>query len=111
MFGLYPRNGYKPVSIGRAITCAEWDALVSRLNLTDEKISGIFEEVVGEAYGDAAVKMTCRQIAVNPPGQAPTIAAGLCKSGVEAFSGSPGRVNIRIDPSVDYRIPMEALII
>jgi hypothetical protein len=108
MFNLCPRGGYAPLTVGRAIAPEEWDVFIDKHDLMDDTISDPFEDTYGAYYGpvpnDISIKMTCRQVAIS--GNAIYAESELKERGIYAFSGSPGRLNIRVDPALAYNIPM-----
>lgn len=93
---LIPRDGYQ-VSVKRAATKEEFDAVCAEYNLTEDDISNAFIDSVGSLYGEEATKtFTSKQIRV-PASAAIGLEGKLKEKGIQASNGSPGRVNIRID--------------
>lgn len=92
---LAPRGGFV-VTLRRAITDEEFEALKEKYNLTPNDITEPFIDTAGEIYGKKATRtFTAIQIRVNA-GEAIPLEHELRDKGIEAFNGSPGRVNIRI---------------
>lgn len=95
ILGLCPRVDSTP-TIGRAITTEEWDALVEKYELTEEKISSEFVETKRSLFDrENGVEYTSRQISVDPSAAIP-LETELKSKGIEASNGSPCRVNIRV---------------
>jgi uncharacterized Zn ribbon protein len=93
--GLEPRSGFKPVETGRAITPDEFSEIENRLQLTEDDISEEFEDTKGHMLGPKnQVNVIVKQIKVD--GKAIGLERELQNKGIEAFSGSPGRLNIRV---------------
>ena len=94
MGGLIPRGGFN-VPVGRAITAEELKEIVEKYSLTDDEISEEFENVIGGIYGEEYAK-TIKSIQVKVSGnEAIPLETALKEKGIQAGSGSPGRVNIR----------------
>jgi hypothetical protein len=95
-YGMMPRGGFK-VAIGRSITAGELEEIFNKYHLGPEDVSAEFADKSGMLYGEKYAKTyTSRQIRV-PTDKALSIEHKLRDKGIEAFSGSPGRVNIRTD--------------
>jgi hypothetical protein len=94
LYGMAPRGGFKPLNIGRAATEAEFSKIVKKYELTDDDVSAEFSSTLGEAYGSAKEVIKVRQIHIH--GTAIPVENEIRESGIYAFSGSPGRVNIRV---------------
>ena len=96
-----PRNGFD-VKLGRAITEEELSLIRKKYNITDNDISGEFEDTKGKIYGKYAKSYTCVQVRVDA-----SIAIGLeselVSMGIEAGNISPGRVNIRVGTAACVR--------
>lgn len=90
-----PRKGFT-VKLGRPITQEELDKIISKYKLTDDDISGRFQDVKGKIYGKYAKTYTCIQVRVKD-GQAIGLEQELVAMGIEANNIAPGRVNIRVD--------------
>lgn len=91
-----PRNGFD-IKLGRAITDEELSHIREEYHITDDDISGTFEDVKGKLYGIKYAKTyTCVQVRVDA-----TIAIHLenelLSMGIEAGNIAPGRVNIRVE--------------
>jgi hypothetical protein len=94
MCGLIPRDGFK-VPIGRAITAEELREVIEKYGLTDAEVSEEFENVIGGIYGEEYAK-TIKSIQVKvSENEAIPLETALKEMGIQAGSGSPGRVNIR----------------
>ena len=92
---LVPRGGYK-ISLGRAITDAEFENLVKKYNLTEDSISNEFVDVKGDIYGEKYRKVfTSVQINIKSS-DALSLEEELRNKGIEASNIAAGRVNIRI---------------
>jgi len=95
--GLEPRQGFKPIQIGRAITSEEWNTLVSSQALTEDDISDEFEDVYGDIYGPKTrVVITVRQIKCKANGDNIPLSRELQDKGIQASAPTAGRVNIRV---------------
>ncbi len=95
MNNMYKKDGYK-VPLGRPMRQDELDEIISRYNLTENEISESYEETKGECYGEKdMVKFSAIQIKID--GNPITLERELQKKGIEAFSGSSGRLTIRIN--------------
>lgn len=90
-----PRNGFD-VQVGRAITGEELSNIREEYNITDDDISGTFEDVKGKIYGKYAKVYTCVQVKVDNTKAIP-LEEQLTKMGIEAGNIAPGRVNIRVE--------------
>lgn len=90
-----PKNGFD-VQVGRAITGEELSNIREEYNITDDDISGTFEDVKGKIYGKYAKVYTCVQVKVDNTKAIP-LEEQLTKMGIEAGNIAPGRVNIRIE--------------
>lgn len=90
-----PKNGFD-VQVGRAITGEELSNIREEYNITDDDISGTFEDVKGKIYGKYAKVYTCVQVKVDNTKAIP-LEEQLTKMGIEAANIAPGRVNIRVD--------------
>lgn len=94
MCRLIPREGFK-VNVGRAITEEELEGLKQEYGLTDDDISKEFDDEKGAIYGDDT-KQTYKAIQIRVlANEAIALEEKLRERGIEASSGSPGRVNIR----------------
>ncbi|WP_333813859.1 hypothetical protein [Muricomes intestini] len=93
---MIPREGFS-IEPGRPITSEEFDELCKKYNLADDTVSGEFGDRIGSIYGEKYTKyFKSIQIKVGP-GEAIPLEGYLRNKGIEAFNGSPGRVNIRTD--------------
>lgn len=90
-----PRNGFD-IKLGRAITFEELNDLREEYHITDDDISGTFEDVKGAIYGKYAKTYTCVQVRVDN-NKAILLEGHLIKMGIEAANIAPGRVNIRVE--------------
>lgn len=90
-----PRNGFD-IKLGRGITSEELNAIREEYHITDDDISGTFEDVKGKIYGKYAKTYTCVQVRVDHNKVIP-LEDQLIKMGVEAGNIAPGRVNIRVE--------------
>ena len=90
-----PRNGFD-INLGRAITSEELSGIREEYHITDDDISGEFEDVKGKIYGKYAKTYTCVQVRVDD-GMAILLEERLLKMGIEAGNIAPGRVNIRVE--------------
>lgn len=90
-----PKNGFD-VQVGRAIAGEELSNIREEYNITDDDISGTFEDVKGKIYGKYAKVYTCVQVKVDNTKAIP-LEEQLTKMGIEAGNIAPGRVNIRVD--------------
>ena len=90
-----PRNGFD-IKLGRAITDEELLQIREEYNITDEDITGTFEDVKGKIYGKYAKTYTCVQVRVDAA-RAIELESKLVNMGVEAGNIAPGRVNIRVE--------------
>lgn len=90
-----PRNGFD-IKLGRAITSEELSKIRKEYHITDNDISGTFEDVKGSIYGKYAKPYTCVQVRVEH-NVAITLEEQLMKMGIEAGNIAPGRVNIRVE--------------
>lgn len=90
-----PRNGFD-IKLGRGITSEELNAIREEYHITDDDISGTFEDVKGKIYGKYAKTYTCVQVRVDHNKAIP-LEDQLIKMGVEAGNIAPGRVNIRVE--------------
>lgn len=96
--GLIPRGGYH-VEIGRPVTEAEFSDIVARYELTEDDISDEFTDSRGELFGkDYSVSFVSQQIRLKTSEETLTLERELRNKGIEASSGSPGRINIRVEP-------------
>lgn len=90
-----PRCGFN-VELGRAITQKEMDKIIEKYNLTSDDMSSKFIYTKGAIYGEKYSKSyTAVQIRID--GNGITLEHYLRDLGIEASSGYPGRVNIRIE--------------
>lgn len=89
-----PKNGFD-IRLGRAITEEELDAIRKEYSITDDDISGKFDDVKGRIYGKYAKTYTCVQVRVDN-NKAISLEERLLKMGIEAGNIAPGRVNIRV---------------
>lgn len=91
-----PKDGI-PVKLGRAITSDEFADLVAEYGLTEDDISDTFKDTKGKIYGRRNEKeYTCIQVQVDVK-KAIELEGKLQKMGIEAMSGAPRRVNIRVE--------------
>lgn len=89
-----PKDGFD-LGIGRAITAQEFKAFKDKYNLTESDISDEFVVVKGSFYGkkyEKSFTVVQVKIALN----AIPAETELQTKGIEAYSGAPERVNIRI---------------
>ena len=89
-----PRNGFD-IKLGRSITSEELSRIREEYHITDDDISGEFEDVKGAIYGKYAKTYTCVQVRVDDS-KAISLEERLLKMGIEAGNIAPGRVNIRV---------------
>lgn len=90
-----PRNGFD-IKLGRAITSEELSGIREEYHITDDDISGEFEDVKGAIYGKYAKTYTCVQVRVDAA-RAIELESKLVNMGIEAGNIAPGRVNIRVE--------------
>lgn len=90
-----PRNGFD-INLGRAITSEELSDIREEYHITDDDISGEFEDVKGKIYGKYAKTYTCVQVRVDAS-QAIKLESNLVSKGIEAGNIALGRVNIRVE--------------
>lgn len=90
-----PKDGFD-IKIGRAITKEEFDSICSQYNITDDNISGKFDDVKGKMYGKYAKTYACVQVRVDAV-KAIELEGKLVNMGIEAGNIAPGRVNIRVE--------------
>ena len=90
-----PKNGFD-IKLGRAITPEELSEIREEYHITDDDISGTFEDVKGKLYGKYAKTYTCVQVRVDNNKAIP-LEDQLVKMGIEAGNIAPGRVNIRVE--------------
>lgn len=90
-----PRNGFD-IKLGRAITSEELSGIREEYHITDNDITGTFEDVKGKIYGKYAKTYTCVQVRVDAT-QAIEFESKLVNMGIEAGNIAPGRVNIRVE--------------
>ena len=90
-----PKNGFD-IKLGRAITNDELDDIRKEYDITDDDISGKFDDVKGKLYGKYAKTYTCVQVRVDAS-QAIGLESNLVSKGIEAGNIAPGRVNIRVE--------------
>ena len=90
-----PRNGFD-IKLGRAITNEELSRIREEYHITDDDITGTFEDVKGKIYGKYAKTYTCVQVRVDAA-RAIELESKLVNMGIEAGSIAPGRVNIRVE--------------
>jgi hypothetical protein len=96
IYGMMPRNGFN-VQLGRSITAKELEEILKEYNLRPEDVSTEFADESGRLYGEKYTKTyPARQIRV-PIDKALSLEQKLRNKGIEAFSGSPGRINIRTE--------------
>lgn len=88
-----PKNGFD-IKLGRAITEKELSVIRAEYHITDDDISGRFDDVKGAIYGKYAKTYTCVQVRVDAS-QAIGLERKLRKMGVEANNIAAQRVNIR----------------
>ena len=94
--GFIPRGGYE-VSLGRAATEEEFAAVCREYGLGEDDISDVFADTKGEIFGEAYKKtFPARQIRVRSGRESIALERKLREMGIEATSGSPGRLNIRV---------------
>lgn len=90
-----PRSGFN-IKLGRAITNEELLQIREEYNITDEDITGTFEDVKGKLYGKYAKTYDCVQVRVDAA-RAIELESKLVNMGIEAGNIAPGRVNIRVE--------------
>lgn len=90
-----PRNGFD-VKLKRAITDEELSHIREEYHITDDDISGKFEDIKGKIYGKYAKTYTCVQIRVDAT-VAIRLESELVSMGIEAGNIAPGRVNVRVE--------------
>lgn len=90
-----PRNGFD-IKLGRSITNEELSHIREEYHITDNDISGMFEDVKGKIYGKYAKVYTCVQLRVDAT-VAIELEEKLNRMGIEAENIAPGRVNIRVE--------------
>lgn len=90
-----PRNGFD-IKLGRAITNEELSHIREEYHITDNDITGTFEDVKGKIYGKYAKTYTCVQVRVDAA-RAIELESKLVNMGIEAGNIAPGRVNIRVE--------------
>ena len=90
-----PRNGFD-IKLGRAITNEELSHIREEYHITDNDITGTFEDVKGKLYGKYAKTYACVQVRVDAT-QAIGLESKLINLGIEAGNIAPGRVNIRVE--------------
>lgn len=90
-----PRNGFN-IKLGRAITNEELSHIREEYHITDNDITGTFEDVKGKLYGKYAKTYACVQVRVDAT-QAIGLESKLINLGIEAGNIAPGRVNIRVE--------------
>lgn len=90
-----PKKGFN-IQLGRIITEEELNLIREKYNITDDDISGKFEDAKGKLYGKYARTYTCVQVRVNEL-QAIDLEQKLISMGIEAANIAPGRVNIRVE--------------
>lgn len=90
-----PRDGFD-IKLGRAITIEELKLIREEYNITDDDISGRFEDVKGAIYGKYAKVYICVQVRVDAT-VAIDLEEKLNRMGIEAGNIAPGRVNIRVE--------------
>ena len=93
--GLVPRKGFPPVRVGRAMTPEEFDAFCGRHNLSDNKVSGPMEYIVGEIYGSEAAR-TVKVKKIEHVAHGIMKEAELMDMGVFAACDQPGTLYIRV---------------
>ena len=89
-----PKSGFD-IKLGRAITDEELSKIREEYHITDDDISGTFEDVKGAIYGKYARTYTCVQIKVGVS-QAIGLERKLRNIGIEANNIAAQRVNIRV---------------
>jgi hypothetical protein len=92
---LVPRNGFKPLDLGRFATKAEFTEIVTTYGLTEDDISDEFEQIVGEVYGPA-VKQTIKVRQLRIEGNAIPAESAIQNRGIYAQSNDAGRIDIRV---------------
>jgi hypothetical protein len=94
-YGCAPRDGFK-VSLGREISAAELAEVRKQYKISDDDITD--HTFVCHAGGLYGLDITYDAIQVRTQGgvSAITLERELSEAGIEAYSGSPGRVNIRV---------------
>ena len=91
--GCVPRVGYN-IELKREITPSELEELCKKYNLGEDDMSGEFECVCGNVYGEKYRKVyTAIQIRAT---DAIALESELQKKGIQTSSAAPGRVNIRV---------------
>lgn len=89
-----PKDGFD-VKVGRAITDQEFKDLKDKYGLTERDISGEFVDVIGGIYGDK-YKKSFTVVQVKIKFKAIAAESELRAKGIQAYSGAPDRLNIRI---------------
>ena len=89
-----PKSGFD-IRLGRAITEEELDDIRKEYSITDDDISGKFDDVKGRIYGKYAKTYTCVKDREDN-NKAISLEERLLKMGIEAGNIAPGRVNIRV---------------
>lgn len=89
-----PKDGFD-VKVGRAITDQEFKDLKDKYGLTERDISGEFVDVIGGIYGDK-YKKSFTVVQVEIKFKAIAAESELRAKGIQAYSGAPDRLNIRI---------------
>lgn len=98
MYKLIPRGGYA-VELGRPITDAEFTAVCNEYGLGEDDISDVFEDSKGGIFGpDYRKTFLVKQIQLPKNLDALAVESKLRNKGIEVLNGSPGRVNIRVQP-------------
>lgn len=97
VWGLTPRD-YTPYirDIGRAITPAELSRVMEENGLTDDDVSNEFADCSNCMGAPASLARQYTAIQIRVHGNAVIVASDLKRSGIEAYSGSAGRVTIRV---------------
>lgn len=89
-----PKDGFN-VNVGRAITDQEFKDFKDKYNLTESDISGEFVDVIGGIYGDK-YKKSFTVVQAEIKFKAIAAESELRAKGIQAYSGAPDRLNIRI---------------
>lgn len=96
MSGMMPRNGFN-IDLGRPITADEFEELCKKYSLTSSEVSQEFESKIGSIYGEKYAKnVKSIQVKVRPDQSIP-LESELRNRGIEAGTGTSGRVNISTD--------------
>jgi len=95
MSGTIPRSGFN-IRVGRPISTKELSGLCERFNITDDKISDIFDSQKGAVFGSYAKTFKSIELKV-PMDCAIPLEEELNNKGIEAANCRAGRIEIRVD--------------